>query len=70
MSLIIMEGKYVAIDTYDSLCYGYYIIKFYSSPYTLQEDLSIYGQLISSGEIVCQGTYFFPVNISYCHFFY
>ena len=35
ISLIINEGKYGAIDTCYSLCHGYYIIKFYSSPYTL-----------------------------------
>ena len=53
MSLIIMEGKYCAIDTDDSSCHGYYIIKFSSSPYTLQEDLIIDGQVIYSGEMVC-----------------
>ena len=52
MSLIIMEVKYVAIDTDDSSCHGYYIIKFSSLPYTLQSDLSIDGQVISSGETV------------------
>ena len=36
MSLIIMEGKYGAIDTDDSSCHGYYIIKFSSSLDTLQ----------------------------------
>ena len=59
MSLIIMEGKYGAIDTYDSPCHGYYIISFSSSPYTLQTDLYIDGQVISSGEMVCEGTFFF-----------
>ena len=59
ISLIIMEGKYGSIDTDDSLCHGYYIIKFSSSPYTLQADLSIFGQVISSDEMVCEGTYYF-----------
>ena len=40
-SLIILEGKYVAIDTDDSWCHGYYIIKFSSSPYNLQVYMSI-----------------------------
>ena len=35
MYLIIMEGKYVAIDTDDSSYRGYYIIKFSSLTYTL-----------------------------------
>ena len=48
MSLIITEGKYGAIDADDSSCNGYYIIKLSSYPYTLQVDLSIDGQVISS----------------------
>ena len=36
MYLIIMEVKYGAIDTDDSSCHGYYIIKFSSSPYNLK----------------------------------
>ena len=33
MSLIIMEGKYGAIDADNSSCHGYYIIKFSSYLY-------------------------------------
>ena len=68
MSLIIMEGKYDAIDADDSSCYGYYIINFSSSPYTLQSDLSIYGEVIYSGEMVCEGTYVFTTNINYYYY--
>ena len=39
MSLIIMEGKYGAIDTDDSACHNFFIIKFSAYPYTLQADL-------------------------------
>ena len=63
-----MEGKYGAIDADDSSCHGYYIIKFYSPPYTLQADLRIDGQDISSGEMLCEGTYFFPININYHYY--
>ena len=63
--LIIMEGKYYDINADDSTCHGYYIIKFSSYPYNLQADLSIDGQVISSGENICEGTYFFPININY-----
>ena len=65
--LIIMEGKYYDINADDSTCHGYYIIKFSSSPHNLQAYLSIYGQVISSGEMVCEGTYYFPINMNY-HF--
>ena len=64
ISLTIIEGKYGATVTDYSSCHGCYIINFYSLPYTLQEDLSIDGQVISSGEILCEGNYFFPMNIN------
>ena len=64
MYLIIMVGKYGAIDTDHFSWHGYYIIKFSSSKYTLQADLSIYGQVIYYVEMGCEGTYFFPINIS------
>ena len=49
MYLVFMEGKYGAIDIDDSSCYGYYIIKFSSSPFTPQSDFSIDGKVIYSG---------------------
>ena len=64
MSLIIMEGKYGAIHSDDSSRHGYYIIKFSSFPYNLQADLSIDGHVISSGEMVREGTYLFSMNIN------
>ena len=64
MSVIITEGKYGAIDADDSSFHGYHIIKITSYTYTLQSELSIDGQVISSGEMVCEGTYFFPININ------
>ena len=64
MYLINMEGKYGDIDNDDYLCHGYYIIKFSQSPYTLQTDLRIQGQVISSGEMVCGVTYFFLIDIN------
>ena len=48
MSLIIMEGNYGEIYSDYSTCHGNYIIKFSSSPYTLQTSLIIDGQVISS----------------------
>ena len=64
MYLVNMEGKYVAIYADDSICHGCYIINYSSSPYTLQEDLTIYGKVISSCEMVREGNYFFPININ------
>ena len=67
--LIIREVKYGAIDADGSSWHGYYIIKFSSSPYTFQADLSIDGQVNSSVEMVCEVYYSFSVNIdSNCYF--
>ena len=68
MSLIITEGKHVAIDTDDYSCHGYYIIKFSSSPYNLQVDLSIDRQVISYDEMVFEGAYLFSININYHYY--
>ena len=65
MSLVIVEGKYGAIDTDNYSWHGYYIIKFSLSTYTLQSDLSIDRQVISSGEILCEETYCFLVSIDF-----
>ena len=56
MYLIIMEGNYGDINVDNSTCRGYYNIRFSSFPYTLKADLSIYGQIISSGEMLFEGT--------------
>ena len=68
MSFIIMERNCGAIDADYFSCCGYYIIKFFSSPYTLQADLIIGGLVISSCEMVFEGTYFFPININYNYY--
>ena len=49
-----MKGKYVAIDADDSSCHGYYVINFSSSAYILQSNFSIDGQVVDSGEMVCE----------------
>ena len=35
-----------------------YIIKFTSTPYTLQQDLNMNGKVIFYGGILCEGTYY------------
>ena len=64
MSLIIMEVSYGTIDSDGSTCHSYYIIIFSSYPYTLQADFIIYGQVTSSGKILCERNLFFSINIS------
>ena len=63
-----IEGNYGAIDADDYSCHSYYIIKFSSSPYTLQLDFSSDWEVISSCEMVCKVDYFFPININSNHY--
>ena len=59
ISVIVIELKYGDIDADDFTCHGYYIIKFSSSIYTPQADVSIDGQFISYYKMVREGTYCF-----------
>ena len=68
VSLIILEGKYGDIDADHSSWRSYYIIKLSSYPYTLQSELSINDHFIYSREMVCEGNYFFPININSNHY--
>ena len=63
MSLIIMEDYFGSIDADDYTFHCYYIIILSSSPYTLQDDLSIDRQVIYYGELVCDGTFFQSISI-------
>ena len=61
MLLVISKVTFGTIDAEDTSFHGYYIIKFTSDPYNLQEDFNIYGQVTASVEIVFEGTYYFPI---------
>ena len=64
MYLITIEVNLGDIGSVDYTCHGYYINIFSSSTFTLQPYLNIDGQFISTGEVVCEGNYFFPININ------
>ena len=69
--LIITKGNDGDIDDDNTSFRGYYnIIIFSSCKYTLQADLNIDGQVISSGEMVCEGAYYLPMNIRYRYNFF
>ena len=63
--LIIMEGNCGAVNVDDSMFHGYYITRFSSSPYTLQVEFSIDGQIVFSGEMVCEGDFLININSHY-----
>ena len=57
MASLFQSDKYVAIDTADTTNNGYYVIKFISEAYTLQNNTTIDGQIITTGELVVKAHY-------------
>ena len=57
MASLVQSGDYGSINTKDISTIGYSVIKFVSYAYTLQEDTTCYGQIISSGELVVKAHY-------------
>ena len=49
MASSFQSGMYGAINTYDTTTNGLYVIQFLSDAYKLQNNTTIYGQVISSG---------------------
>ena len=53
MLFIIYKVNFGDVDAGDHSCHGYYIIRFSSLPYTLQEDLIMDRQIVFSRKMVC-----------------
>ena len=56
----ITVGSIGAIYAEGKHSHGYYMVEFLFSLYTLQENKTIYGKMIYSGELVSNGRYFKP----------
>ena len=54
---LLQTGKYGAINTTDTATMGYYVIKFMSKPYTLQEESMCDGQINTTGDLVVKSQY-------------
>ena len=52
MDALLQTDKYGAINTIDTTTMGYYVIKFVSESYTLQEETTCDVIIINSGELV------------------
>ena len=50
ISSLVKLGMYVSINTYDTTTNGLYVIQFLSDTYTVQNNTTIDGQVISAGE--------------------
>ena len=57
MALLVQSGKYGATNTADTITNVFYVIKFISEAYTLQNNTTIDGQIISAGELVVKAQY-------------
>ena len=57
MDSLVQTGMYGTINTYETTTNGLYVIKFISEEYTLQNNTTIDGKVISSGELVVKAQY-------------
>ena len=57
MASLVQSCKYGAINTHDTTTNEFYVIKFISEAYTLQNNTTIDGQFISAGELVVKAQY-------------
>ena len=60
-SYFLQSDKYGVIDTSDIPTNVYHVIKFISEAYTLQNNNTIDGQIITAGELVVKGKYIFSL---------
>jgi hypothetical protein len=58
MSLMMRDGHVGAVGTTDEAVMGYYLVKWLSEPYTLQEDTEEMSGMIPFGSMVVDGLYF------------
>jgi len=62
MGLCIKDYSFGAVNTTDSRTEGFYIVRFTSAPYTLQEDEFDSNELLSAGSLVCDAVYYQPAR--------
>eukprot|EP00957_Ditylum_brightwellii_P113269 8636896-Ditylum_brightwellii.AAC.1 len=62
MSAIVNGNNFGAVNTSDPKTEGFYIVKFASLPYTLQENLEVDNGLIKEGLLVCEAEYMSPAH--------
>ena len=58
----ITANSYGAMNADDPKTDGFYIIQFTSPPYTLQNDIEVNGDKITSGNLVCDAEYLSPAQ--------
>ena len=64
MASLVNSGKYGTINTTDTPTIGFYDIMFTSEAYTLQNNTTIYGKIITAGKLVVKAQYLFSMQES------
>ena len=63
MASLVESGKYGAINTTDTSTNGFYVIMFTLRAYRLQENITIDGKIITSGELVVKEKHLCSIQI-------
>ena len=63
MALLVESGKYGAINTNDTETNWFYVLIFTSEAYTIQDNTTIDGQIITAGELVIKAQYICSMQI-------
>ena len=70
MASLVESEKYGAINTTDTSTNGFYVIMFLSGAYELHDNTTIYGHIITAGELVVKEKYLCSMKIDtnwYCN---
>ena len=59
MASLVQSGKYVVINTTDTATNGFYVIKFKSEAYKLQDNKTVDGKIITAGGLVAKTPHLF-----------
>ena len=65
MDSLVQSGKYGVINTADTTTNRLYVIKFISEAYTLLNNITIYRQIISAGELFVKAQYICSMQENY-----
>ena len=63
MASLVEYGKYGATNTTDTTTNGFYAIMFTPEAYTLQDNTTIDGKIITAGELVVKAQYLFSMQV-------
>ena len=63
MALLVQSGNYGAIKKTDTTTNVFYVIMFTSEAYTLQDNTTIDGQIITDGKLVVKSQYLCSVQV-------